>query len=71
MKTRLTRITAAAGATALLAGFGAVAATSASAGTPPAAATHPALVLQKADISAYPIGWEWCAIDLLGICINP
>ena len=36
MKSRLTRLTATAGATVLLAGFGAVAATSASAATKPA-----------------------------------
>jgi hypothetical protein len=79
MKSRLMKLTATAGATALLAGFGAVAATSASAATSPAAAvTHSAVVPMSAPVSAHQISthqphwWPWCEIDLLGpvLCIN-
>jgi len=74
MKSRLTKLTATAGATALLAGFGAVAATSASAAASPAAVvTHTATVPMSAPIAAHhPAWWPWCEIDLLGpvLCIN-
>ena len=53
MKSRLVTLTATAGATALLAGYGAVAATTASAATAPAAVvTHTATVPMSAPISA-------------------
>jgi len=79
MKSRILKLTATASATALLAGFGAVAATSASAATTPAAVvTHSAPVATIAPISAHQIStnhlhwWPWCTIDLLGpvLCIN-
>jgi hypothetical protein len=74
MKSRLTKLTATAGATVLLAGLGAVAATSASAAAAPAAAvTHTAAVPMSTPIAAHHPGWRpWCEIDLLGpvLCIN-
>jgi hypothetical protein len=79
MKSRLVTLTATAGATALLAGYGAVAATSASAAAAPAAVvSHSATVPMSAANSAYPTSahhpgwWPWCTIDLLGpvLCIN-
>lgn len=74
MKSRLVKLAATAGATALLAGFGAVAATSASAATSPAAVvTHSAAVPMSAPTSVQqPLWWPWCQIDLLGpvLCIN-
>jgi invasion protein IalB len=74
MKSRMLKLTATASATVLLAGFGAVAATSASAATAPAAAvTHTAAVPMGAPVSAHhPAWWPWCEIDLLGpvLCIN-
>ena len=75
MKSRIIKLTATAGATVLLAGFGAVAATSASAATAPAAAvTHTAAVPMSTPVSrpTTRAWWPWCEIDLLGpvLCIN-
>ena len=74
MKSRLPRLAATAGATVLLAGFGAVAATSASAATKPAAVvTHTATVPMSTPMAAYyPAWWPWCEFDLLGpvVCVD-
>jgi hypothetical protein len=73
MKSRILKLTATASATALLAGFGAVAATSASATTSPAAVVTHSAAPMSAPVSAHqPHWWPWCEIDLLGpvLCIN-
>lgn len=70
MRNRFFRLTATAGATALLAVSGTVAAASASAATAPTTVvTHTATVPASVPIANHH-WWPWCDIELLGICIN-